>query len=447
MPGHKRQILSMEDPYRFDLTEIDGFDNLHAAEDILKYEQDRAARLYQSEETHFMINGSSGGILSAIAGVFHRGDRILVARNCHKSVYHGMELNGLKPVYIWPDMDEKTGIYQGIRRQQVEEMLDQYPDIKGVLLTSPNYEGIFSDVKGICEAAHKRGIPCIVDEAHGAHLRWCGFKDSVELGADVVIQSLHKTMPTLTQTAQIHLNGTLISKERVRRMLTVYQTSSPSYVLMASMSLCMTWIEEEGQQAFKVYEERMKKWREDLSCLKNIQLYSPSCLYDWGKCVITVCGTGMTGPELHTILRDRYELQMEMVSSEYVLAMTTVGDSEEGLERLSCALKEIDRELSEKKLEDSEKWIYRPEPPVQKMKIEEAVLGQIKRVPLMDGDNHVMGDYIYLYPPGVPLLVPGEVLQMKQIEQIQDYLEKGLDVHGGYHPEDGTIDVIDEICG
>ena len=387
-----------------------------------------------------MINGSSGGILSAIAGVFHRGDRILVARNCHKSVYHGMELNGLKPVYIWPDMDEKTGIYQGIRRQQVEEMLDQYPDIKGILLTSPNYEGIFSDVQGICEAAHKRGIPCIVDEAHGAHLRWCGFKDSVELGADVVIQSLHKTMPTLTQTAQIHLNGTLISKERVRRMLTVYQTSSPSYVLMASMSLCMTWIEEEGQQAFKVYGERIRKIRERLKHLKIIEIYSPELEYDWGKFVISARHGGLNGPKLYALLRDRYALQMEMVSAEYVLAMTTVGDSEEGLQRLCEALEEIDGQLEVKTT--CEKWHFQEGHPVRYMEIDCAVEERSEKIGLCQAENRVSGDYIYLYPPGVPLVVPGEVIGKQQMDQIQYYLQKGLDVHGGYSPEDGTICVI-----
>ena len=199
MPGHKRRLLSMEDPYRFDLTEIDGFDNLHDSQEILLWEQERVARLYGTDESHMMVNGSTGGILSAITGVCRKGDRVLVARNCHKSVYHALEIWGLRPVYIWPELDEILGIYRGLSREQVEAFLEKYPDICAVIFTSPTYEGLFSDIKGICEAAHLRNVPCIVDEAHGAHLRWIGFEDAIDCGADVVIQSLHKTLPSFTQ--------------------------------------------------------------------------------------------------------------------------------------------------------------------------------------------------------------------------------------------------------
>lgn len=148
---------------------------------------------------------------------------------------HGLELNGLRPVYLWPESDGKTGIYRGLTREQVEEALGKYSDIRAVIFTSPTYEGLLSDVRGICESAHQRGIPCIVDGAHGA-LSWAGLPDAVACGADVVVQSLHKTLPALTQTALLHINGSLVNRERIRKMLSVYQTSSPSYVLMASSS-------------------------------------------------------------------------------------------------------------------------------------------------------------------------------------------------------------------
>lgn len=446
MPGHKRHILSMADPYRFDLTEIDGFDNLHDAADILLWERERVARLYGAEESHFMVNGSTGGLLSAIAGVCHRGDQILAARNCHTSVYHALELNGLRPVYIWPDLDETLGIYKGVRREQVEVFLEKYPDIRAVIFTSPTYEGLFSDVKGICEAAHKRGIPCIVDEAHGSHLRWLGFDDAVDCGADVVIQSLHKTMPALTQTALLHIQGNLVSKERIRKMLATYQTSSPSYVLMASMSLCMSWLENEGQAAFETYKKQTLQFRERLSGLKHLFLYSSEEDFDFGKFVIGTIRASLNGRQLYDRLRDEFKLQMEMVCAEHVLAMTTVGDSKEGLERLARALEQMDSELeshvSERTWSDEKSFEMHLRAPERMLEIDEAVDLATEEIPLAKAEGRMIGDYVYLYPPGIPLLVPGEVLGREQIEQIQYFERQGLDVHGGYIKESNDVKVI-----
>lgn len=439
MPGHKRNLLSMEDPYRFDLTEIDGFDNLHEAEDVLQWEQERAARLYGSEETHFMVNGSTGGLLAAISGVTHRGDRVLVARNCHTSVYHALELGGLRPVYMWPEQDAELGINQGFKREDVENYLNQYDDVCAVILTSPTYEGLLSDIKGICEAAHERGIPCIVDEAHGAHLRWIGISDAVACGADVVIQSLHKTMPALTQTALLHINGPLVDRERLRKKLATYQTSSPSYVLMASMSLCMTWLETEGEKAFARYCEQVHELRERLKQLKHLRLYDTSEPYDWGKLVVCTDRVRMSGRALYDELRDNFKLQMEMVSAEYVLAMTTVGDCEEGLRRLEAALWQMDEMLEGRKEIKVERYFTMPK---RVYEMDEAADAVSEMVELRQAQGRILSDFIYLYPPGIPLMVPGEMIEQDQIQQIQYFIDHGLDVHGGYIKENANVKVI-----
>lgn len=442
MPGHKRQILSMEDPYRFDLTEIDGFDNLHDAEEILSWEQERAAKLYGAEETHMMVNGSTGGILSAIAGVCHRGDKVLVARNCHKSVYHALELNGLRPVYIWPEIDESLGIYKGLSRNIVENLIEKHPDVRAVIFTSPTYEGLLSDVRGICESAHARGIVCIVDEAHGSHLRWIGVEDAVACGADVVIQSLHKTMPSLTQTALLHMQGELVSKERIRKMLATYQTSSPSYVLMASMSMCLNWLEEEGQAAFDNYKQRALACRERLGRLKHLVLYKPEGdlkKFDWGKFVIGTQNSEINGRQLYDMLRDEFKLQMEMVCAEHVLAMTTAGDSLEGFKRLSKALEWIDSKLAKTQNKMFEMTFSKPK---RGLEIDEAVELPVGMVDFVQAEGRMLGDYIYLYPPGIPLLVPGEILGREQMEQIEYYESQGLDVHGAYIKESKDVKVV-----
>ena len=243
MPGHKRKMhMSWDaDPYTVDITEIEGFDDLHHAEGILKEAQERAARIYHADETHFLVNGSTVGILSAIMGVTDKGDQILVARNCHKSVYHAIYLNELEPVYVYPEYDEKTGLNGEVKADEIALLLEKNPNIKAVMIVSPTYDGVVSDVKKIAEVAHAHEIPLIVDEAHGAHFGFDPYfpKNANENGADIVIHSVHKTLPSLTQTALLHINGTFVNREKVRMYLHMLQSSSPSYVLMASIDECM----------------------------------------------------------------------------------------------------------------------------------------------------------------------------------------------------------------
>ena len=207
MPGHKRKVMEFENPYSFDITEIDGFDNLHHAEGILKEAQKYAAAVCQADETHFLVNGSSGGILSAVFSAAKQNGELIMARNCHKSVYHAAELRQLKTHFLYPQLLEE-GILGEISVEMTEEAMAEHPEAKTLILTSPTYDGVVSDVKGIVKAAHARGVTVIVDEAHGAHfLKESGFpKSAVRCGADVVVQSTHKTLPALTQTALLHVN-------------------------------------------------------------------------------------------------------------------------------------------------------------------------------------------------------------------------------------------------
>lgn len=286
MPGHKRRLApaETENIYDMDITEIDGFDNLHEAEGILKEAQDYAAALYHSEETAFLVNGSTAGLLSAIAGTCEDGGSILVARNCHKAVYHAIELHHLKPVYIYPPIHTKYGINTGIYPQDVEKMWITHPDIQAIVITSPTYDGVVSDIREICRIAHEKKIPVIVDEAHGAHFNFSDYfpESAVACGADIVIQSTHKTLPSMTQTALIHLNGTLIDRERVRRMLAIYQTSSPSYILMGSIDACLHMLDEQGAQLYKKYVEGLQRLRTAIHACRYIQMpeyedFSPIC--------------------------------------------------------------------------------------------------------------------------------------------------------------------------
>ena len=243
MPGHKRNLDLMDEtsPYRIDITEIDGFDDLHHAEGLLKEAQERAAKVYHASETHFLINGSTAGILSAILGTTEKGDSILVARNCHKSVYHAIYLNELDPVYIYPKFDTEQGLSTEIDAEDVQKALEEHPKIRAVMIVSPTYDGVVSDIEKIAEIVHEAGCLLIVDEAHGAHFGFDPyFPESANMyGADLVINSLHKTLPALTQTALLHVNGERVNRRKVKRYLDMLQTSSPSYILMASIDACI----------------------------------------------------------------------------------------------------------------------------------------------------------------------------------------------------------------
>lgn len=205
-------------PYLIDITEIDGFDDLHHAEGILKEAQERAAKVYHASETHFLINGSTAGIISAILGTTEKGDSILVARNCHKSVYHAIYLNELDPVYIYPKFDTEQGLSTEIDAEDVQKALEEHPKIRAVMIVSPTYDGVVSDIEKIAEIVHEAGCLLIVDEAHGAHFGFDPyFPESANMyGADLVINSLHKTLPALTQTALLHVNGERVNRRKVK---------------------------------------------------------------------------------------------------------------------------------------------------------------------------------------------------------------------------------------
>lgn len=429
MPGHKRRLGTLEDPFTFDITEIEDFDNLHHAEGILLEAAQRAARFYGSSETFFLINGSTCGILSAIGAVAPQG-RILMARNSHKAAYHAICLNHLEAVYLYPEQGQ--GACAGpVAPDTVEEALKKETDIRAVFLTSPTYEGVVSDVKEIARIAHAHGIPLIVDEAHGAHFGMHPIfpESALRQGADVVIQSLHKTLPSLTQTALLHVNGSLVDRKKLRRMLGVYQSSSPSYVLMSSIDQCIRLLEKQGERLFAAFAENLAYFCEETKELKVLELIRTD---DPSKIIISSGSSGLSGREISTILRDRYHLEMEMEAVCYALALTSVGDTREGFERLVLALKELDRELEKTERIRLPERIFRKQDNGKKaqMTIWEAQNAPVERILLAESGGHISGEFIYLYPPGIPLVVPGERIEEAMLRQLLEDKRMGYSLQG-----------------
>ena len=490
MPGHKRREIpdgipgGFPDPYGIDITEIDGFDNLHHAEGILKDAMDEAAAIYGADRSWYLVNGSTCGILSAVFATTENGGKILTARNCHKAVYHAICLNRLEAEYLYPEEITEFGINGGIRAEDVRKALEKDAmrcagnsgDVRGkttkiqaVLITSPTYEGVVSDIRAIADAAHEYGIPLIVDEAHGAHLEFADQchsfpKSALEYGADIVIQSLHKTLPCFTQTAILHVKGKLVDQDRISRYLSMFQTSSPSYLFMAGMERCIRYMDGDGRNGMVRYEERLEHFMKRMEGLQVLEVldweicrkYRTVAGWDPSKIVVsTMRAEDFHGEELAETLRRKYHLEMEMTAPEYVIAMTSLMDTEEGFERLGTALWEIDgalrhcveSEQQKEKGESKEKErCETPEVteskvlhPVRRMLICEAMNADTERTALQDTVGKVSAEFVYLYPPGIPIIAPGEVFTDAIVEKIMAYKAAGLLVQG---PADPDADVI-----
>lgn len=416
MPGHKRNVSDfLKDAYAIDITEIDGFDNLHDAKGLIKEAEERAAKLYKSEETKFLVNGCTCGILSAISAVTNKGDKIITARNCHKSVYNAIEINELKPIFIYPEIIGDERISSGITVSQIEKALLENRDAKAVIITSPTYDGIVSDIASISKLVHEFDIPLIVDEAHGA-LFYIEGRSAVINKADIVINSLHKTLPALTSTALMHINGNLVNRDEIKKYLSIYQTSSPSYVLMASIDYAIDVMINDGNRLYMQNCIRIMKLKEALGKLRNLKLITKEELllngaydFDENKIIISTVNTSITGKDLNDILVKKYHIQPEMAAVTYTLFMLTVMDSEEGINRLIDALYEIDDEVA------GTKEINR----------ELTVNNSLEKLIGKKSDKTV-----YIYPPGIPIIVTGEIVTEKIINEINESIKVGLDVKG-----------------
>lgn len=474
MPGHKRRLLALDDPFSIDITEIDGFDNLHHACGILAQAQARAAALYGSEEAFYLVNGSTGGLLSAVSACVPPGGKLLMARNCHKAVYHAAYLRGLTGVYLYPGQG-KYGINGGISPEETEEALKRDREIRAVLITSPTYDGVVSDVKRIAETAHAYGVPLIVDEAHGAHFGLHPyFPDSaVSLGADLVIQSLHKTLPCPTQTSLLHVNGERIDREKLRRFLGIYQTSSPSYVFMAAIDRAVSlFSSEEGKRLMDEFTGRLAEFRRNAEKLSHLKLAGGELLegthvfqWDPSKLILLPEGADLDGRGLGRLLRERYHLEMEMEAPAYCLGIASVGDSPEGFARLEKALQEIDRNcgLAERRGKagsrpvESQKEAGRPDGkaadvqpgrrrpqsgglmpgksarmirPESVCTISEAMDGGSEPVLLEESAGRISAEFVYLYPPGIPLIAPGERITDELAGQLLEWRSRGYELQG-----------------
>lgn len=477
MPGHKRQMRPLADnPYRLDITEIDGFDNLNDPSGILKDAQQRAALLYGAERTFFLTGGSTAGILAGVgAGLYQlrrtNGQKIklLMARNCHKSVYHAAILNRLETVCLDPQPFEETAGGQNvpaalfgqlngnISPEAVREHMERDPAARLVVITSPTYEGVVSDIRAISEIVHERGGLLLVDEAHGAHFGFHpAFPDSaVTLGADLVVQSLHKTLPALTQSALLHICSDRVDPDLQQKVLSMYATSSPSYVLMAGMDECIRLMSDQGEALLLRLWYNLKWFYEKCSSLRVLTCIRTD---DPSKILIFDRSGRWSGNRISGWLREKACMETEMSAPGYALALMTLADTKDGFERLFNALARLDRTMTdgtsdqagrEESAETGAEGAHivsagfpTENERVIDMPMYRAMEKRPERLPIAEAAGRISGGFVNLYPPGIPLIAPGERVTQAVIDRILKWRQENFQVQGV--DEDGCIFVIGE---
>jgi arginine/lysine/ornithine decarboxylase len=451
MPGHKRQVnkLGFGEIAEIDITEIDDFDNLYHTKGIIKEAQNNVKILYGTKESYFLVNGSTVGILTAITSQCKRGAKVIVARNCHKSVYNAIMIKGLDPIYVYPSIIEQYGLVGEISPKEVESLIINNNDIEAVIITSPTYDGVISNIRELAKITNKYNILLIVDEAHGAHLGITNYtaNGAIREGADLVIHSLHKTLPALTQTALLHIVSDRVNKTKLERSLSIFQTSSPSYILMASIDNCINILTSNKEALFMSYMNNIDYFRNKLNGLKNIRIVGMDMIekgivfqYDITKLIFVVKGLNINGNNLAEELRNLYNVQVEYSTKDYVLAMTSIFDTMEGFNKLADAIISIDKRLY--KVNSTEKTKYIDTYLRAKHRINEVEDLEIKDINISDAIGSISSDFIIPYPPGIPLVVPGEILEEETIKHINQLLQQGIDVLGVR--DNNRISIIDE---
>ena len=455
MPGHKGSAIYRKFGYTdfldnfmdCDVTEIPGADNLFQAEGIIQESQERYSALYDSKKSYLLINGTSGGIIAAILATVPKDKKIIMARNCHKSVFNALTLADIQPVYAYPDMIDEYNISGAVSPQQVEELLSLNPDAEAVILPSPNYYGICSDIEKIASIVHKYGKVLIVDEAHGAHLNFFNKykiddlpKSAGNSGADIVIASVHKTLASFTQSAILNLYGDRVDPYLLEDKLQCIESTSPSYVLMSSLDINASIIEEHGEQIFKEWDDNLNYFYEKATEIEGLKIIERRAGFDCTKINFSLGSLGINGAELEKILSSDYGIFIELYTGDLVMCMTGIGNTKEHLIKLANALSEIAEkarmEIGADYIQDKNKETEKDSnKDTTKITVpKQAELFDIpkykKSVPLKDAVGLICASSIIPYPPGIPLVCPGEKLEAETIEYVIKLRELGEKVIG-----------------
>lgn len=448
VPGHKMgkifQKLGykniLQNLYTLDTTEIDGTDNLHNAKEIIKDSQDRASRVFNSDKTIYLVNGTTCGIEAAIISVCKPKSKIIINRDCHQSVINACILGDIEPVYISSKVCKKTNIIMGVDTEDVKLVIDNNLDAKAIVLTYPTYYGRTFDLKSICDYAHIKNMIVIVDEAHGSHLQLSDElpESAINQEADIIIQSTHKTLPAFTQSSMMHIKGNMVDENRIVTMLRFLESSSPSYVLLTSLELAVDIYDKYGTKLMNDLLGNIEKFKSKFKNNENIIIDNNM---DKTKIFISLKNLGITGYELDNILREEYKIQVELSNYYGVLLICTIGNDEEDFIRLEKSLYSLLLKINKKEL--LKDINYPNSIPKKVLNPRDAFYSNKKSVRLENSIGKISGEYIIPYPPGISLISPGEIITQEIITYIQQGVKNGMIVSGIKDVNLEYIDVID----
>lgn len=458
IPGHKRGLGSDQEFRSFvgdnalsiDLINIAPLDDLHQPTGVIEQAQQLAADAFGADHTYFSVQGTSGAIMTMILTVCSPGDKIIVPRNVHKSIMSAIIFAGARPVFISPARDAKLGIDHGITTRSVKRALQRHPDAKAVLVINPTYYGICANLKEIVELVHSYDIPVLVDEAHGVliHFHEGLPMSAMEAGADMAATSVHKLGGSMTQSSVLNIRRGRISPQRVQTIISMLTTTSTSYLLLASLDTSRRSLALHGHELASRAIALANDAREAINRIPGLYSFGEEILGDEAtydldptKLCIHVRHLGITGYEAENWLRDHYNIEVELSDMYNILCLVTTGDNEGNLAILIEALKQMSDEFFEKN-EAKELVVKIPEIPQLSLMPRDAFYGETETIPFKESAGRIIAEFIYVYPPGIPILLPGEVISQENIDYIVDHVEVGLPVKG---PEDRNVEYVKVI--
>ncbi len=456
-PGHKQGLgahpllraLVTEEGLREEVSLADELDDLHRPESCIMEAQQLAAHLWDADEAFFMVNGTTEAIHAMLIATLSPGDEVIIPRNVHRSVVGGLVLSGALPVYIPPEQDDALGIAHGMTAEAVRQAFAEHPAAKAVFAVYPTYYGVASELCGIAEAAHEKGVPLLVDEAHGAHLRFSDKLplDALSCGADIVAQSTHKLLGAMTQASILFRNGGRVPVERVRRTVSLLTTTSPNYLLMASLDIARFQMEEAGKELVSRAVRLSEELRDAVNTLPGLWCFGRermgrpgAAALDLTKLTVNVSGLGISGEKAMRILREK-KIQAELADARNVLFIVSVADTERETERLWEALKELSAENAGK---SPASFLSVSSPPDLKIVLSprETFYAQRERVSLAQAAGRIAAEEITFYPPGIPAIVPGERITKEAVGYLREMARMGMKVTGAQDVSLSTVCVV-----
>ncbi|MGL5258943.1 MAG: aminotransferase class I/II-fold pyridoxal phosphate-dependent enzyme [Lachnospiraceae bacterium] len=451
VPGHKRgrgnpELVELlgEKCVGIDVNSMKPLDNLCHPVSVIKEAEELAAEAFGAAHVFFMVGGTTSSVQSMILASCKKGEKIILPRNVHRSVINALVLCGGIPIYIDPKVDKKLGIPLGMDLEDVKETINNHPDAVAILVNNPTYYGICSDLKSIVTLAHEKGMLVLADEAHGTHLYFgenlpCS---GMEAGADMAAVSMHKSGGSLTQSSFL-LIGDKVNKNYVDQIINLTQTTSASYLLMSSLDISRKNLALKGKESFKKVAEMAEYARKEINAIGGYYAYGKELIngtsvydFDVTKLAVHTCDIGLAGIEVYDLLRDEYDIQIEFGDIANILAYISIGDRIQDIERLVGALDDIKRLFKK-----SKKDIFTVEyiSPTMVKTPQEAFYAEKEFLPLEETKNRVCGEFVMCYPPGIPILAPGEMISKELIEYIKYAKDKGCSMQG---PQDETLETL-----